>query len=372
MSKKEYKLNKDGYYRTSVTVKERSGNSRRIFLRAKGPDELDRLVIETQLLIERGEICFNSSTPFERYAQEWLEVYKKDSTAPKNYKTYEANLRLHICPVIGKIPLRDIRATHCKKVLNAHSGESKSHVSKLRMTMYQIFEQAIEDEYILKNPARKLTLPNVTEGTHRPITDFERQHILKVAESHRGGLWVLTMLYCGLRPCETISLFKSDIDLKKNVIKIRKSKTDAGIRTVPMPAFLADRFSEYLKGTKTTFVFHQAKDESKPHTEESMRCMWENFKREVDISMGAQVKRNQIILSVVADDLTPYCLRHTCATDYQTAGVPINIAKVLLGHEDISTTGNIYTAYTEEHAAQTAEKLSGFWYPKDKKSAQTT
>lgn len=59
--------------------------------------------------------------------------------------------------------------------------------------------------------------------------------------------------------------------------------------------------------------------------------------------MGATVYRNQIIRSVVADDLTPYCLRHTFCTDLQKAGVPINVAKELMGHADISTTANIYT-----------------------------
>lgn len=45
----------------------------------------------------------------------------------------------------------------------------------------------------------------------------------------------------------------------------------------------------------------------------------------------------------VADDLTPYCLRHTFCTDLQRAGVPINVAKELMGHADIQTTANIYT-----------------------------
>ena len=59
--------------------------------------------------------------------------------------------------------------------------------------------------------------------------------------------------------------------------------------------------------------------------------------------MGAKTERNQIVESVVAPDLTPYCLRHTFCTDLQKAGVPINVAKELMGHSDIQTTANIYT-----------------------------
>ena len=39
----------------------------------------------------------------------------------------------------------------------------------------------------------------------------------------------------------------------------------------------------------------------------------------------------------------PYCLRHTFCTDLRRAGVPINVAKELMGHANISVTANIYT-----------------------------
>jgi integrase len=46
---------------------------------------------------------------------------------------------------------------------------------------------------------------------------------------------------------------------------------------------------------------------------------------------------------LVAPDLVPYDLRHTFCTDLQKAGVPLNVAKDLMGHADITTTANIYT-----------------------------
>ena len=79
------------------------------------------------------------------------------------------------------------------------------------------------------------------------------------------------------------------------------------------------------------------------HNENSLRRLWTGFKRDLDISMGAELYRNKIIKSVVAENLTPYCLRHTFCTDLQKAGVPLNVAKELMGHADIQTTANIYT-----------------------------
>jgi hypothetical protein len=55
-----------------------------------------------------------------------------------------------------------------------------------------------------------------------------------------------------------------------------------------------------------------------------------------------------------------YCLRHTYATDLQAAGVPINVAKTFLGHEDISTTGNIYTHDSKASFEDARAKIDAF------------
>ena len=96
-----------------------------------------------------------------------------------------------------------------------------------------------------------------------------------------------------------------------------------------------------------------------PHTETSMKQMWRSFKQALDLDMGAQMVRGAIDpeTSVVADDLTPYCLRHTYATDLQSADVPINVAKDLLGHKEISMTARVYTHLSEEAFAAAVYKV---------------
>ena len=60
--------------------------------------------------------------------------------------------------------------------------------------------------------------------------------------------------------------------------------------------------------------------------------------------------------SILADDFVLYNLRHTYCTDLQKAGIPIDIAKYLMGHEDITTTSNIYTD-SAKHTALIASAL---------------
>ena len=71
--------------------------------------------------------------------------------------------------------------------------------------------------------------------------------------------------------------------------------------------------------------------------------VWEGFARALDLGMGAKTRGGEIVQHALAPDLTPYCLRHTFCTDLQRAGVPINVAKELMGHANISVTANIYT-----------------------------
>jgi site-specific recombinase XerD len=80
------------------------------------------------------------------------------------------------------------------------------------------------------------------------------------------------------------------------------------------------------------------------------------------MQMGATVFRSQITESVVAEDLVPYCLRHTFCTDLQDAGVPINVAKYLMGHTDIAVTSKIYTHQTDGMTAEVAVKKSRVYH----------
>ena len=69
----------------------------------------------------------------------------------------------------------------------------------------------------------------------------------------------------------------------------------------------------------------------------------------------------KIIESVIADDLTLYCLRHTYGTDAVSAGVPIATLSELMGHEDIRTTKKYYI-HTSYEARKSAKEYFDKFY----------
>ena len=102
-----------------------------------------------------------------------------------------------------------------------------------------------------------------------------------------------------------------------------------------------------------------------------MRC---SFKQALDLDIGAQMVHGAIApeTSVVADDLTPYCLRHTYATDLQSADVPINVAKDFLGHKSITMTSQIYTHPSVDAFAEASLKVINFQHAQQRKEKKNS
>lgn len=358
--------NKSGYYRATFTVVDSGGKKKRVEIYDKSKKNLERRLIEKKLEYEKGLLVVNGRSTVEKWANEWLKTYKKGKVSAGTYEDYEQKVNNVIIPKIGALPISEVKQYNLQQILNEQTC-SKSNAKKIKNTIEQIFKTAAINGIIVGNPAVGLILPKLTDGKRRSITEWERKAILKTAEYHRAGLWVKIMLYCGLRPSEAIALDWSDIDVKAKTININKAlelktgiikepKTNAGYRIVPIPDVLVNELSAVKK---TGRVFIQP-TKNKPHTATSMRCMWENFIRCMIIDFGAKLYRNKIIEPVIAEDLTPYCLRHTYCTDLQDAGVPINVAKYLMGHSDIKVTANIYTHHTEKASEEALDAINKY------------
>ena len=343
------KKGKDGFYRESFSFE-----GRRYDVRAKTQRELWRKVDEKRAALESGMIVTNDKTPVRKWFTDYLETYKKDAVTPRTYSQLLSYCKNYVFPAIGDRRLRDVRPIDLQRILNSCAGQSASHANKLRNLIRGAFRQARIDRVIIYDPAEALTMPETTSGTHRSITDDERRHILATCAHHRAGLWVLFMLYTGARPDETRKACWEDIDFAGAVVTLHSSKTNYGDRRVPLSPSLKHALLSARQ--ESGYIFTQPTT-GRPHTKTSMRQMWESFRHALALEMGAQTYRGALVTNPVADDLTPYCLRHTYATDLQTAGVPINVAKDLLGHATIAMTSQIYTHLSDAAFASAAAQI---------------
>lgn len=351
-------------YSKMVTV-----NGKRYNIRADSPEELAAKVALKVKEVSEGKFIVSEAMTVEAWAKVWMENTKKPSISVSWYRSMESIIGQSILPVIGKFKVKDVRAIHCQKIMNLCSGKSPSYCVKLRNILSEMFEYARRNKLVLESPAEALNLPVTKKnGKRRPITTNERKHILKLAETHRAGTFIKFMLFCGLRPQEVAALQWCHIDLTKKTVtvcqalkgdnKIGETKSDSGNRVIPIP----EHFAKELKKPANPLDFVCTMKNGNRHTATSIRQMWHTFKRELNLQMGCREFRGKLIPPYpVAEDLVLYCLRHTYGTDLQAAGVPINVARELMGHSSISITAEIYTHGSEEAFNSATKSIDELW-----------
>ena len=364
------KLGKDNRYHSSFRWE-----GRVYPVAGKTEAEVQRKIGRMQADLEAGKAARQKKITVRQYANEWVKTYGKED--------YQSILDNHIIPDLGSLYLRDVSESTLQKFLNRKAEKySKSYVTKMKLALCQMFYKARKNKLIADDPAEDLTVPECKEGRRRSLTDQERALLLAAIENHRGKLFVLCMLYCGLRPQEAAVLQWKHVDLKNKMIYIRQArkrktgrvgppKSDAGIRDIPIPQQLEAVLSA-KQGAPDDYVCAW---DNKPITQKKEAVMWANIKRQMDILGGAKLvwserhKKSKpisaaiISKSILADDLDLYCIRHTYCTDLQKAGVPINIARELMGHSSIEVTAQIYTHTGTEEAKAAAEKLDSLPKP---------
>lgn len=297
------------------------------------------------------------NTKLSAFVKLYLETYKMNSVSDTWFNDLERFAQNKIVPGIGDKPVGKIKPIEVQNFLNSLSGYSASYVKKLFDLTNQIFRYAFKNGMTSTDFTLDLQLPKGRKGKKgRSLTDREREVLLQALNGHRGELFCKIMLYCGLRPGEVSALQWKDIDFKEKVIDVNKAKkkngtigypkTNAGLRKVPIP----EHFLQLLYSRRQSpFDLVCSQINGRMHTESSRKKMWKNIKREMNIIMGCKVFRNELIPPFpLADDFVMYYLRHTYCTDLEKKGVPLNIARRLMGHESIEVTAKIYTHNSDE------------------------
>lgn len=312
--------------------------------------------------LEEGKKTISGNTTVSEWLSQWLDAYVRPKVSDRtfaNYKSYTG----FISERIGSRQLKYLKPMECQKVINALAGKSKSYITKVRQTMFSALECAMDNGMIHENPARNLTMPKCEDGTHRAITDEERQLLLKVCQTHPYGAWVRIMLECGLRPGETALLRGKHVDKKRMRLEVPGTKSKAAHRFVP----IANGLMAVLPSVRPNEPLFRSRN-GNTLSDDSMRRIWQSVRREMNIAAGCRVYRNQVLPPfAVAPDFTPYCLRHTFCTDLQAAGVPINVAREFMGHSSIELTSRIYTHHSEDAFLFAADALEKFRSKSDTK-----
>lgn len=317
-----------------------------------------------------------SKDKMKDFADSWYKLNIEHADLSKSSKNhYRSMVYNSIIPFFGDMLVCQITESDCQRFLNQYEGMSKAHASKARMTLNRLFKKAIRQRIASINPCEDLQLPKCYTNQRRPLSDEERELLYLAAQTHFAGPMFVLMLHTGMRPIEIRNLKWKDIDFEKNVLVVTKSKTEAGTgRLLPIDEYVKEMLINHKKGKYAVtpkekekyknrnkeFVFYKRDNSHLPLDTSAFAEQWKSFKRKMDEINGARFYRNRLVETTLADDLAPYLLRHTFCTDCQTAGIPINVAKELMGHSDISVTAKIYTHMVDEVFTENAQRLEEY------------
>lgn len=346
--------NSKGLYRTGVVIGyDEAGRIKRKWLSARTIAELEKKIAEVKAALECGRNLLDEDVRFGDYAQMWLNTYKANRGL--NTQQMYAHILKHFAP-IDVMKIRDIRPTHLQALINSDSDRART-CEQMRMTLRQIFKQAIADDIVQKNPAASLEVPRRVEKEKRALTNEEKAAIKEADLTVRERAFISVLQGCGVRPGELYALTWDDIDFKKCRIRINKAivfennnkptlsfpKTNKSIRFIEAPQFVIKALHDY-RGTTIVPILFGGRDGSYKGMTGYLK-EWSRIKKKIEDCLGHET------------DLTMYCFRHSYASSLYYAEVSMKEAQRLMGHNSYKMIMEVY-AHLDAAKEDTLKKLN--------------
>ncbi len=293
------------------------------------------------------------------FAEEFFELQKtqiRPHTLERNIMHYNN----HIAPYFGKKELGSITPLEIERWQNQLLQKYKHlTVQKFRSILFSIYDKALHNDLVLKNPLEKVTAPklqhNIKVEEINPFTEKELNQIIEHANGYMKN-FIKLMAATGMRPGEIIALKWSDIDFEKRTIKVERTRLRAkkgeDIVDGLTKTMSSNRFVDMLNATYDALMAQsELTNESEYIFLNQSNMPFYNH----DI-IGVNFRKILKQSGVKARPL--YNLRHTFASQMISKGADITWVSKMLGHKDVSITLKIYTKFIQEDDETRLKKIA--------------
>ena len=318
------------------SIKKLTGNRRRpfVFLVSQEGKQRPLAYFCTQIEAEiyaadynkkhNNKILSGHEITFAELYYRWLPFHT-DKYQPAKTTLCSYKVAFQHCLALHEMPLRKIKYHHLQSVIDdvKRKGLSYSSCKKVRSLLSLMFKYGIMMEYCNKNYAALLNLgKNKSVRPHKPFT---RQKINRLWNNINmpGVDTVLILIYTGMRVGELLNLTTDDIYLRQKYIKITKSKTKSGLRSIPIHEKILPLIVARMQNATGKFLI--SNHNGKAYNYSTYRQLW-----------------NKIMQQIHAKHTTHDC-RHTCATLLDNAEANENAKRRILGHATGDVTDIVYT-----------------------------
>lgn len=385
------KTNKAGQDYYEITVR-RGRSQSRLYSRWYPPEgwsqraidrELTKVAAEFERQCKAGEVVSRAEKR-QREAQEAAKIQTvkqygervfmpaKTVTMSENSRaSFQSALNTWIYPAMGEKKIPDVSSADLSSLLLSVQAQGRAHATAVKVytVLHTMFKMAYLSDMIQRNPMDKVPRPvprkdEIREAEAQALTVEELQTVLDALndEPLKWRVLVYVLIDTGIRRGECCGLKWEDIDLKSQVITIRRNLCYTPARGVYIDTPKSGRVREVDIGPETAallrafknqsageFVFTQEGSQTPMHPQSPTRYL-----KKLSGRCGVP-------------DLHPHKLRHTFASIAITAGADVASVSEALGHSDKAVTLRMYT-----HAdAESRKRASQIFRNAIKKAGET-
>ncbi len=328
---------KDG--RVVGEYEDANGRKRYITSTTKTKQEM-KAAVRKKLEDRDNGIAYDSENlTVERYMDRWLESIK-DRVRPGTFKPYEAIVRLHVKPTLGRTKLEKLNTMQLERLYRQKldAGLSARRVRYIHVTIRKALKDAVRLQLLSRNVADAAIAPRAVKTEIEPLTHDQMRSLLDAATGDKLRALYILAITTGMRQGELLGLQWKDIDLEVGTLRVSRSvydgvisppKTNAGRRTIRLSklamAAMRQHQVESAKRRISEWVFPNARGTTIGHQNLHNRS-WKPL-----------LKRAGLPHSVRFHDL-----RHSCISLLLAHGVPIKVVSEMAGHADVSITLSVY------------------------------
>jgi integrase len=271
---------------------------------------------------------------------------------------YQANMRLHLLPVLGAFRLDEITPDLLTKLVRRMlaDGLSPSTIHNAFKPLRVIFREAVRSGLIQESPFSKVHMP-VSNGKRDRIAPIEEAKTLisQLPDPWSKALWGCAF-YAGMRRGEIMGLEWGDISAStihvqrawcQKTNQMQSTKTETGNRIIPIPEVLQSLLEEHRDGsTLEGLVFGY------PNPSDIRRKAMEAW------CPDAPQKKNGDRYGQL-----PYSLheaRHTYVSILVRAGVDVRAAMSYSGHTSVKVFMETYAKLFPGSQVEDAKRLDDF------------
>lgn len=330
------------------------------------------------------EINIRTNIKLDDWYEQWMNVYKFDTIRENTKNHYNQVYTKHISPYIGNFYLKDIKQMDIKKILkkldeNGYGFETKN---KVRVILIDIFNKAVANDYIRKNPAKGISVKRNNEKDIRVLSQEEQAIFFNCCKGTFYDNFFTTAVSTGMRIGELAALRWNDIDWNENVIRVTRTliyqkfdgdnkkefhfgdpKTDTSVRVIPINkqckiALKKQYMQKNIVASKAPKCKQPDKQfadllfTTKYNTPLNSQIVCDAIKRIIDeINLTRDITDEIELFSC-------HCFRHTFATRCFEAGIAPKTVQAYLGHATLQMTMDLYTSVMPRQLINDMDKVS--------------